>query len=105
LTATFDFRSVEGTANNVVANAGKVANATTTDKHHGVLLKVVAFTADVCGDFLSIGEADTGDLTQSRVRLLGRLGLDLKADAPALGAAVKNRRLRPLGLTFSALTD
>jgi len=105
LTATVDFRCVEGTADNVVANTGKVANATTADEDHGVLLKVVAFTADVCGDLLSVREADTGDLTQSRVRLLRRLGLDLKADAPALGAAIKNRRLRPLGLTFTALTD
>jgi hypothetical protein len=89
----------------VIANTGEVANTTAADQHHGVFLKVVALTTDVCRDLLSIGKANSGYLTQSRVRLLRRLGFHLEADASTLGAAVENGRFRPLGLILASLTD
>lgn len=46
-----------------------------------MLLQVVAFTRDVRRDFLAVGQADTGDLTDGRVRLFRRHGRDLGAHA------------------------
>ncbi len=39
------------------------------DHHHGVLLQVVAFTADIGSDFKFVGQTYTSNLTQSRVWL------------------------------------
>lgn len=38
-----------------------------------MLLEVVTLTWDVGGDFHAVGETDTSDLTNSRVRLAGSL--------------------------------
>jgi hypothetical protein len=70
LLTTFDSQSVERTTNNVVSNTGKVTYTTTANKHDGVFLKVVTFTTDVCGNFLTVGKTHTCDLPQRGVRLL-----------------------------------
>jgi hypothetical protein len=70
----------------VVTHTGEVLNTTATDQHDGVLLQVMADTGNVRGDLDTIREADTGDLTQSRVRLLGGHGTDCSADTALLGA-------------------
>ena len=49
-----------------------------------MLLEVVALAGDVSGDLDAVDETDTGDLTKSRVRLLGRGGEDAGADAALL---------------------
>jgi len=43
----------------------------------------VTFAGDVCGDLHAVGETDTGDLTDSGVRLTWCFGGDTSAD-PAL---------------------
>ena len=58
-----------------------------------MLLKIVAFTGNVHGDFLAVAQSHTRDLAQSRVRLLRRHGSDLQANALLLRALVEHRRL------------
>ena len=78
--------SIQSTTDDVVTDTGQVLNTTATDQHDGVLLQVMADTGNVRGDLDTIREADTGDLTQSRVRLLGGHGTDRSADTALLGA-------------------
>ena len=47
----------------------------------------MADTRDVRGNFVAIGQAHTGDLTQCGVRLLRSRGTDCGADASLLGSA------------------
>ena len=44
-----------------------------------MFLEVVAHARDVCGDFDAVRETDTGDLADSRVRLLRGLSRDFHA--------------------------
>jgi hypothetical protein len=50
----------------VVANAREVLDATAADEHDRVLLKVVAFTADVTGYLESVDETDAANLAKGR---------------------------------------
>src|SRR5262245_58918633 len=78
LLALADAGAVERAAHRVVAHAGQVLDAAATDQDHGVLLKVVAFAADVARHLVAVGEAHTAHLAQRRVRLLGRRGVDAR---------------------------
>ena len=71
----------------MVTDTGKVLNTAAADHDHGVLLKVVADTGNVSGNFVAVGQANTGDLTQSGVRLLGGSRSDCGADASLLRSA------------------
>src|SRR5579859_5999844 len=71
-----DARGVERAADDVIANAGEILHAAAADHDDGVLLKVVALARNVRGHFHAVGETDTGDLAQRRVRLLRRRGVD-----------------------------
>jgi hypothetical protein len=93
LTTLIDAEAVKGAADDVVANAGKVANAAATNENDRVFLEVVAFAADVSGDFFAVGEANAANFTESGVGLLGGAGHDLSADAAALGAGFEGARL------------
>src|SRR3954467_13994895 len=72
LLAVADTLGVQRTADDLVANTGQVLHTTAADEHDGVLLQVVADAGNVGGDLDPAGQPNTGDLTQSRVRLLGR---------------------------------
>src|SRR5260221_1076225 len=87
--AAFDAEGVEGAADDVIADARKIADAAAADQHDAVLLQVVLFAGDVGGDFLAVGEPDAGDLAEGRVGLLGGHGLDLEAHAALLRACDK----------------
>src|SRR5205814_1778530 len=56
LLAAGDAHAVEGAADDVVAHAGEVLDATAADHHHRVLLQVVADAGDVAGHFHPVGE-------------------------------------------------
>src|SRR5262249_15204433 len=51
---------IEDAANDVVADAGQVADATAAHKHDGVLLQVMPFARDISSDLDAVGEADAG---------------------------------------------
>ncbi len=86
-------------ADDMVPNAGQVADTTAADEHDGVFLEVMPLAADVGRDFLAVGQPNPSDLPQGGVGLLGRDGFDLKAHAPLLGAGVQ---VAHLALTLGA---
>src|SRR5919202_5485007 len=84
LLAVGDAGGVERPADDLVAHARQVLDAAAADEHDGVLLQVVALARDVDRDLHLVGQAHAGHLAQSRVRLLGRGGVDTRADAATL---------------------
>jgi hypothetical protein len=84
LVTTFDPEGVKRTTDDVVANAGKVTDTSAANQNDRVFLKVVTFTTDVGTDFATVGETDSGDLTERRVRLLRSLSLHLETHTSTL---------------------
>src|SRR4029077_17566231 len=109
LLAIGDAGGVEGAADDLVADARQVLDATTADQHDRVLLKVVSLAGNVGGDLHAVGQPDTGDLAQSRVRLLrrdrGHAGADTTAlrGGYALLATLAGLEARRRGLLLRAL--
>ncbi len=95
LLTVFHWSGVQRAAHNVIAYARQVLNATAAHQHNAVLLEVVSFATDVRDDLLAVGQANPGYLTESGVRLLGRLGFDLEANTTTLRARIKSRGLCP----------
>src|SRR3546814_12693810 len=56
--------AIEAAAHRVVAHTRQILDAAAADQHHGVLLQVVPFTADVADDLEAVGQAHLGDLAQ-----------------------------------------
>src|SRR5690606_34574761 len=93
LLAVLDALEVERTAHDVVAHTGQVLDTAAAHQHHRVLLQVVAFAADVRNDFVAVGQAHLGDLTQGGVRLLRGGGVHAGAHAAALRAVFERGAL------------
>ena len=93
------------TADDVVADTGKIADAAAADEHDRVFLEVVPLTRDVDGHFLGVGEPHTGDFAEGRIRLLRCHRPHLEADAPLLRAAIEHRRLGEFPLRPAAAAD
>ena len=70
----------------MIADTGKVLDATTSNQHDRVLLQIVPFPRYVAGDFHAVGQLDAGHFTQRGVGLFGGLREDAKADASLLRA-------------------
>ena len=104
MAAFVNAEAVEGTTDDVVTDTGKVADTTTLDQNHRVFLEVMTFTADVGGHFLTVGQTNTGDLTQSGVRLLGCTGSHLQTDTATLGASTQRLGFALLLLVFASET-
>ena len=85
LHAALNALSIQSTTDDVITDAGEILDTAATDQNDGVLLQVVADTGDVGGNLVAIRQTDTGDLTQSGVRLLRGRGSDCGADASLLG--------------------
>src|SRR6266567_85620 len=85
LLTVLDALGIEDAAEDVVAHAGQILDATATDHDHRVLLQVMTLTRDVADDLEAVGQAHLGDLAQRRVRLLRRRGVDACAHAALLG--------------------
>ena len=100
LHTTLNTLSIQSTTDDVVTNTGKVLNTAAADQNNGVLLQVVADTGNVSGNFHTIGQANTSDLTQCRVGLLGSGGTNSGANTTLLGegrvVALFSRVFRPL---------
>jgi len=109
---------IERTADNVVTHARQVLDTAAADQHDRVLLKVVSDAGNVSGDFIAVRQADTSNLSQSGVRLLGGRGSDCGADTSLLGrrqiggailegvdTLLQCRRRGLVGSLFSALSD
>jgi hypothetical protein len=105
LPTTIDAEAVEGAADDVVPDAGKVTDSTTTHEHNGMLLQVVSFATDVRRDFLAVGETNTSHLAKRRVGLLGSDGSNLKAYTASLRTGVKVLDLRLGGLMTAGIAN
>src|SRR5258708_38625821 len=77
--------AIQRAADGVIPHAREVLDATATDEHYRVLLKIVAFTADIAGDLVAVRQAYAAHLPKSRIRLLRRRRIDARADAALLG--------------------
>src|SRR3546814_17464378 len=75
LLTVLDALGIKDTAQHVITHAGKVAHTSATDQHNTVFLKVMAFAGNIADDFAMIGQADLGNLAQSRVRLFRGCGI------------------------------
>ena len=96
---------IEGATNDVVTNTRQILDTAAANEHDGVLLQVVAFARDVCGDFHTGAQAHTGDLTQCRVRLLRGGGVNTGAHATTQRASLQCQSLGLLRLCLTSLTD
>src|SRR5271156_3265076 len=85
---------IQRAAHHVIADTGEILYTASADEHDGVLLQVVADAGDISGDFHTIGQANAGDLTQRRVRLLRGLRVDAGANTAPLGRTLQCRRSR-----------
>src|SRR5699024_111737 len=91
LLAALDALGVERTADDLVADTGKVLHSATAHEHDRVLLQVVTDARDVGRDLDAAREAHTGDLAEGGVRLLGGRGVHTRAHATALRRALEGR--------------
>src|SRR5260370_37549946 len=82
--ALADAVAIQRAAHDVVAHAGQVFHAPTANKHDRVFLQVMPLTGDVGRDFHAVAQTNAGNFTHCRVRLLGRHGTHLGADAAFL---------------------
>src|SRR6201995_415009 len=105
LLAVADTLGVERAADDLVANARQVTDTAAADEHDRVLLQVVPHARDVGGDLDLARQPDASDLTQRRVRLLGRGRVDTRAHATTLRARLERRRLVLRHLVLPALAD
>ena len=69
LCAISNTSGVERTANNVITYTWQVFYTTATHQHDAVLLKVVTLSWDVGVHFLLVGQTNTGNFSQCRIRL------------------------------------
>src|SRR3954453_10242588 len=79
LLAVADTGCVERAPDDVVLDRRQVLDLAAANEHDRVLLEVVTDARDVGGHLHLVGQPDTGDLAQRRVRLLGRHRPDLEA--------------------------
>ena len=70
-----------------------------------MFLEVVAHARDVGGHLHIIGEPHPRDLAQRGIGFLGRSGLDLKADTPALGTLPQSRSFSLFKRLLSAFAN
>src|SRR5579862_4789342 len=84
LLAIADTGGVQRSPDHLVAEARQVLHAAAADEHDRVLLEVVALARDVRPDLHPVGEPDTRNLAQRRIRLLRRGRIDPRADAASL---------------------
>src|SRR6266545_2022657 len=92
LLAVADTLGVEHAADDLVADAGQVADPAAPHQHNRVLLQVVPDPGDVRGDLDLAGQPDPGDLAQRGVGLLRRGRVDTRAHPAALRAVLERRR-------------
>src|SRR5947207_1102061 len=105
LVATIDAGSVERPTHDVIAHARQVLYASTTNEHDRVLLQIMTLARYIGGNLEAIGQTDTRDFAQCRVGLLGRGGVDARADAPLLRIGLERWRFFFLLNVAAALPD
>src|ERR1700733_15025014 len=103
LLAVLDALRVEHAAKDVIANAGKVLDATAADHDHRVLLQIVALAGDIADDLEAVGQANLRDFAKRRIRLLRRRRVNARADAALLRARLEMAGLLAVSLGLPRL--
>src|ERR1700722_2893932 len=91
LLTVLDALGIKDAAEDVVAHAGQILDATAADHDHGVFLEVVALTGNVADDLEAVSQAHLGDLAERRVRLLRGRGVNARAHAALLRRLLQSR--------------
>src|SRR5262249_20900909 len=91
---------IQGPPDDVVPDARKVLHAAPADQHDRVLLEVVPHARDVRGDLDPVGQPDSRDLSEGRVRLLRRRGEHADANPALLRTSLE---CRAVGLRLQVL--
>src|SRR5208282_6192756 len=73
----------------------------TADQDDRMLLQVVPYAGNISRHFVTVREPRSRHLAQGRVRLLGRGGLDLRADPAFLRRALQGRRAGLVALLYA----
>ena len=60
---------IQSAADDVVTHTRKVLNTTAANQNDRVLLQIVANTGDISGNFHTVGQTHTGDLTKGGVKI------------------------------------
>lgn len=105
LTAVSDTGRIERTTDDGITYTGKVLYPTTADQYDTVLLEVVPLTGDVSDYLDAVRQPDFSDLTQGRVRLLGRRGVNTGTNTALLGAGIQCTRVTRLLDLLASFTD
>ena len=84
---------IQSSSKDVVTYTRQVLYTASTDKHDGVLLKVVTLARDVGIDLFRVGKADTRDFTHRGVRFLRSRRVNTKTHATLLRASIQRTRL------------
>src|SRR5271165_4665148 len=82
---------IERPANDVIPHARKILHTAAADEHDRVLLQVVALAGNVRRHLNAVRQADTGNLAERRVRLLGRLRVYARANSAPLRRSLQCR--------------
>src|SRR3984893_5839253 len=93
LLALADAGTVERAAHRVITHTRQILHAAAANEHHRVLLEVVAFAADVAGDFVAVGEAHAAHLAQRGIGLFRCRGIDAGAHPAFLRGRAERRHL------------
>src|SRR5439155_7582032 len=104
LLAVRDPLRIEHAADDVIADAGQVADTAAANQDDRVFLQIVPFAGNVSGDLNAARQPDPTHFTQTGVRLFGSHRLDLKTNSPLLRTALHRRMFWLSGLLASCLT-
>ena len=85
--------TIECTPYNVVANAVKVFNPTTTEENNAMFLQVVSFIGNIGNNLITSGQPYLGNFSYGRVWLFRSTGSNLYAYSPTERASLECRRL------------
>jgi hypothetical protein len=105
LTAFLDSDGIQGTADNVIPDAGQIFNPASADHDHRVFLEVMPFAGDVGSNFHGIGQTDPGHFPQSGIGLFRSSRIDPDADPPLLGTTLQGRNSIFLQLGLAAFAN
>jgi hypothetical protein len=86
LATCINARRIECASDDVIANTRQILDTTAANQHDRVLLQGMTFAGNVTRDLNPIRETNTGNLPQSRVRLLWRRGIHTYTNTTLLRA-------------------
>ena len=91
LFAFSDAGGIQSTANDVVTGTGQILDTAAADQNNAVLLQIMAFARNITGYFHGVGQTNSGDLSERRVRLFRSSGLNGSANASLLRSGLLGR--------------